>query len=218
MASPADYPAYLYNALYKNETGEVIGLDEVQLLDPIPVERIPKLIACLGDADLYLAYQCGLVLAAWGVREGVLYLQRLVATRVDKTADFEPHRLWGQDNVYDMIAEALGIAILSGYAKRELVELIKSILKLYGECYFERRLKQVLLDLEEPELLPLIKQAMSLALDHKRYYQASQLLPVLGRYDSRYAMSQLALFEGLITQDGRIRYNLDEMRNYLTSA
>jgi hypothetical protein len=214
MASPADYPAYLYNALYTDETGEVIGLDEVQLLDPIPVERIPKLMARLGDADLYLAYQCGLVLAAWGVREGVLYLQRLVATRVDKTADFELHRLWGQDKVYDMIAEALGIALLSGYAKREIVELIRNILKLYGE----RRLKQVLLDLEEPELFPLIKQAMSLALDHKRDYQASQLLPVLGRYDSRYARSQLALFEGLIMQDDRIRYNLDEMRNYLTPA
>jgi hypothetical protein len=33
----------------------------VQLLDPIPVERIPKLIARLGDDDLYLAYQYGLV-------------------------------------------------------------------------------------------------------------------------------------------------------------
>jgi hypothetical protein len=59
---------------------------------------------------------------------------------------------------------------------------------------------------------------MSLALDHKRYYQASQLLPALGRYDSRYARSQLALFEGLITQDDRIRYNLEEMHNYLTPA
>lgn len=54
--------------------GGVIGLDEVQLLDPIPVERITKLTACLGDNDLYLAYQYGLVLAAWGVREGAFTL------------------------------------------------------------------------------------------------------------------------------------------------
>jgi len=170
MINPAQYPPDIYSALCTDEAGEVIGLDEVQLLDPIPVERIPKLIAHLGDTDLYLAYQCGLVLAAWGVREGVMYLQRLVDIRIDKTADFEPHRLWGQDNVYDVIAEALGIAVLSGFDRREIAEIIKSILKLYGECFLESKLKQVLIDLKEPELLPAIKQAMSLALDHKRYY------------------------------------------------
>ncbi len=218
MATPTEYPAYLYSALYTNKLGEVIGLDEVQLLEPVPVERIPKLIAHLADTNSYLAYQCGLVLAAWGVREGILYLQRLVDTRADKTTGFEPHQLWGEDNLYDVTAEALGIAVLSGFDRREIMEIIKRILKLYGECFFESRLKRVLIDFNEPELLPAIKQAMSLALDYKRYYQASQLLPVLARYDSSYAMSQVILFKSLVAQDSRITYNLAEMQTYLPTT
>lgn len=56
MATPAQYPADIYNAMYTDETGEVIGLDEVQLLEPIPTERIPKLTGLLLGDDLYMAY------------------------------------------------------------------------------------------------------------------------------------------------------------------
>jgi hypothetical protein len=198
MATPAEYPADIYSALYTDETGKEVGLDEVQLLDPIPVERVPKLIALLRNDDMYMAYQCALVLAAWGVKEGVAYLQHLIDSRIDKIVTFEPHRLWGQDNVYDVIAEALGIAVLSGYDKRKVVEIIEQVLRLYGECYFESKLKQVLINLEEPELLPSIKQAMQLALQHERYYQASQLLPVLAKYDRVYAFAQVDIFQKIL--------------------
>ena len=215
MANPAEYPAYIYSALYTDESGEEVGLDEVQLLDPVPAERIPRLILLLGNDDVYMAYQSALVLAAWGVREGVAYFQHFIDARLDKTATLEPHRLWGQDNVYDIIAEALEIAVLSGYNRVEVVRTLKNILQLYGECYFESKLKRVLINLDEQSLLPDIKQAMQSALSHERYYQASQLLPVLAKFDKVYALAQVNMFQNLITKDKRIQYNLEEMQTIM---
>jgi hypothetical protein len=215
MTNPIQYPPDIYNILYTDEAGEVVGLDAVQLLDPIPVNRVPELIAQLSGDDLYLAYQCGLVLAAWGVEEGVSYLQSLVASRIDKIAEFEPHRLWGEDNVYDVISEALGVAVLSDYDKSEIVNILRDVLQLYGECYFESKLKEVLIRLDEESLLPDIKRAMQLALDNQRYYQASQLLPVLAKHDNAYALAQVSMFQDLVQKDGRVRFNLEVMQAYL---
>jgi hypothetical protein len=212
--SPNTYPAPVYQALYTDEEGKLIGLDEVQLLDPVPSSRIPDLLPLLAADDLYLAYQAGLVLAAWGIEPGVAYLRHLVAIRIDKTAELAPSRLTGEDNVYDIIGEALGLAVLSGYDEDEITSNLTSVLGLYGECFFEGKLKSMLLQLTLPGLLPTVKQAVKLALEHRRYYQASQLLPVLAMYDRPYALSQAGLFEGLIAQDTRIAYNLAEMREH----
>lgn len=186
----------------------------MQLLDPVPTGRIPDLVPLLAAADLYLAYQAGLVLAAWGVEPGVAYLRHLVAIRIDKTAELAPSRLTGEDNVYDIIGEALGLAVLSGYDEQAITTNLASVLGLYGECFFEGKLKSMLLLLDLPGLLPAVKQAVELALEHGRYYQASQLLPVLAKHDRAWALSQASLFEGLTAQDSRIAYNLAEMREH----
>jgi hypothetical protein len=213
MMSPAQYPQAIYNALYTDEFGEVVGLDEVQLLKAELSSRMPLLISLLRQDDLYLAYQCGLILAAWGVSDGVDYLEYLVETRIDKTMEFEPHRLWGEDNIYDVIAEALELAVsVNGYDKILIVKIFKKILAIYGECYFESKLKQALINLNEPALLPNVKQAMQSAIGHERYYQASQLLPVLAKYDKVYAFAQVDTFRKLIEKDKRIQYNLEEMQ------
>jgi hypothetical protein len=208
------YPAPIYQALYTDEAGQLIGLDEVQLLDPVPANRIPDLLPLLAADDLYLAYQAGLVLAAWGIEPGVAYLRHLVTIRIDKTTELAPGRLTGEDNVYDTIGEALGLAVLSGYDEHEITTGLASVLGLYGECFFEGKLKSILLQLNLPGLLPAMKQAVKLALEHGRYYQASQLLPVLATYDRAYALGQASLFEGLTAQDARIAYNLAEMREH----
>ena len=211
--NPAQYPQEIYSALYTDEFGEIVGLDEVQLMKTELSSRMPLLIGLLRQEDLYLAYQCGLILAAWGVSDGVDYLEYLVETRIDKTTEFEPHRLWGEDNVYDIIAEALELAVsINGYDRLLVARVFKKILALYGECYFESRLKQALINLNELALLPDIKQAMQLALDHKRYYQASQLLPVLAKYDKAYALAQVGPFQQLVAEDKRIQDNLEEMQ------
>ena len=213
MVNTSQYPPEIYDALYTDETGEVIGLDEVQLLDPIPHERTSVLINLLTGDDLYLAYQCGLVLAAWGIEQGVRYLQHLVTIRIDKVIELEPHRIWGQDNVYDIIARAFSITLrFTDYNKEEVIISLSNILSLYGECFFESKLKYALIDSDVPQLLPSIKQAMQAALNHERYYQASQLLPVLAKYDKAYAFAQVETFKQLVAKDERIRYNLEEMQ------
>ncbi|HEX8660152.1 MAG TPA: hypothetical protein VF690_21590 [Hymenobacter sp.] len=199
--------------MYTDEFGEVVGLDEVQLMKDELSGRTELLTGLLRQNDLYLAYQCGLILAAWGISEGVDYLEYLVETRIDKTAEFESHRLWGEDNVYDVIAEALEIAAsVNNYDRFLIIRVLKKIIFLYGECFFESKLKQALINLNEQSLLPDIKQAMNLALDSERYYQASQLLPVLAKYDKVYAFAQVATFQNLIVKDKRIQYNLEEMQ------
>ncbi len=213
MINPAQYPQDVYDALYTDETGEVVGLDEVQLMKAELLDRIPALIHLLSSEDLYMAYQSGLILAAWGIPEGVGFLGHLVKMRIDKTSEFEPHRLWGEDNIYDVIAEALEIAVsINGYDKESINDLYKQILLLYGECYFEGKFKYALIKLKEQSLLPNIKQAVQSALDHKRYYQASQLLPVLAQYDKTYALAQVGSFQKLMSEDKRIQYNLEEMQ------
>ncbi|UOQ71675.1 hypothetical protein [Hymenobacter cellulosilyticus] len=214
--NPAHYPPEVYTLLYADEAGEIVGLEEVQLLEPVPTGRIPALVGLLTSTDRYLAYQCGLILAAWGVKHGVDYLRQLLETRIDKTTALEPHRLWGEDNVYDVIAEALSLAWrYSAYDKAEIVAILAEVLALYGECYFESKLKHVLLNSSIPELAPAVKQALQLAVVHQRYYQASQLLPVLAKYDKTYALTLVGQFEKLLGQDKRIQYNLEEMRTYL---
>jgi hypothetical protein len=58
-----------HKIMYASADGEVIGLDEVQLLDPI-VERIAPLRALLAGPNAYDAYQAALILAAWGDARG----------------------------------------------------------------------------------------------------------------------------------------------------
>ena len=214
--NPNQYPKEVYDLLYTDETGEVVGLDEVQLMKSELSSRTLDLIKLLNSDDLYLAYQCGLIVGAWGVKDGIDYLHSLIHERIDKVAQFEPHRIWGQDNVYDVIAEAFEIAAsINGYDLITIRNLFEELLRLYGECYFESRLKIALLNINERELLPSIKQAMQSALAHERYYQASQLLPVLAKYDKDYAVTQIGKFQSLTNKDERIRYNLDEMQQYL---
>lgn len=54
-----------YQLLYCDDDGDVIGLDEVQLLDPIPADRVPKLRTLLEDSDFFTVYQALKVLVAW---------------------------------------------------------------------------------------------------------------------------------------------------------
>jgi hypothetical protein len=59
-------PENIRPLLYEDAQGEVIGLDEVQLLDPIPEHRIPLLRQLMNGQDKYLAVHAAQVLAAWG--------------------------------------------------------------------------------------------------------------------------------------------------------
>lgn len=64
-------------------------------------------------------------------------------------------------------------------------------------------------------LLNDIEQAMQDALENKRYYQASQLFPVLVHYDKNYFNKYKDTFMSLINKDDRIKFNIEEVNKIM---
>ncbi|RTZ46205.1 hypothetical protein EJ377_17370 [Chryseobacterium arthrosphaerae] len=54
------------------------------------------------------------------------------------------------------------------------------------------------------------EQAIQAALENKRYYQASQLFPVIVHYDKDSFNKYKDIFSPLISEDSRIVYNIEE--------
>jgi len=177
--SESEIEALLYTSL----DGEVIGLDEVQLLDPPPHVRIPALITLLEHADPYIAFQAAIVLAAWGVIEGMGKIEQLIDQRVHEHAEISPNRIYDYDNVYDELAYAAHLYRLTVGETPEGVRIFRKLLGLYGTCRFESRLKHALLKTQGTELLPDVRAAMERAWNAGHEYLASQLLPPLARWD-----------------------------------
>jgi len=195
---PGDAPE-IARLLYEDAEGDVVGLDEVQLLDPVPTERIPATRALLRRDDLSLAYQAALVLTAWGDPEGLARVEEFVDTRIDLKTNLAPHRIWGYDNVYDVPAQAVGLYALSSDAQAEdRRRILRKILGLYGVCFFESGLKAVLLRGDiAADLLPDVRAALERAMAYDRAYQASRLLPILARWEGEAARPLVARLAAL---------------------
>lgn len=195
---------------YSEEGQEGYDLSEVQLLRKIESGRVEKLKRLLHNEDRYIAYQAMLILLAWSIPEGFELLDRFIAEKWDEKENFEPHRLYSEDRVYDVITDALYIATFNGTGEQELYPYIRQILNLYGERFFESDLKNFLLKKDCSPLLKEIEQAMQSALNNQRYYQASQLFPVLVHYHKNALGKYLDTFKALIGQDNRIVCNIEE--------
>lgn len=180
-----NYSPEIRHLLYEDEDGEVVGLDEVQLLDPVPTERIAPTRALLHSPDLYLVYQAALVLTAWGDPAGLLQIEAMVDARVDRQMEFAPHRIYDYDNVYDEMADAVYVYGLSSDAQQEdRLRVFRKLLALYGPCYFESKLKSALLRMEfAGVLVPEMRDALERAQGLGRLYLASQMLPPLARWE-----------------------------------
>lgn len=198
---------------YNEEGQEGYDLNEVQLLEERNAERTEKLKLLLHNEDRYIAYQAMLILLAWAEPEGFKQLDRFISEKWNEKETFEPHRIHGEDNVYDVIANALYIAALNGKPEQELYPYIKHFLEIYGTQFFESGLKEFLLKRNCTLLLSDIEQAMKDALENKRYYQASQLFPVLVHYDKDNFKKYIDTFTSLIKEDQRIEYNIEEAEN-----
>ncbi len=204
--------------LYIDESGELSTLFDVQLMEDIPTQRIPKLIKLLASKDRYINYQAMLLLIAWGVEEGFNQLDFFIENELDATYEYEPHRIWGADNVYDHIAESLLISTYNTHNVEKITPYLNRFLSFYSEKFFDSKLKDVLLKirtkLDEPfqkEFSEGIVRAIDQAIKSERYFQASQLLPVLAHYEKSKVHDYISKFESLLTFDKRIRYNLDEV-------
>ena len=205
---------HIYEILYHyNEDGyEGYDLSEVQLLEKIDLERVEKLKLLLHNDDQYIAYQAMLILLAWSIPEGFKQLDRFISEKWDEKENFEPHRIYNEDNVYDVITNALSIATLNGKSEQELYPYIKHFMNIYGDKFFESNLKEFLLKKNCKPLLQEIEQAMQSALKNKRYYQASQLFPIIVHYDKDGYDKFIDIFNDLISQDDRISYNIEEAK------
>ena len=198
---------------YNEEGQEGYDLNEVQLLEERDAERTEKLKLLLHNEDRYIAYQAMLILLAWAESEGFKQLDRFISEKWNEKETFEPHRIHGEDNVYDVIANALYIAALNGKPEQELYPYIKHFLEIYGTQFFESNLKEFLLKRNCTLLLSDIEQALQDALENKRYYQASQLFPVLVHYDKDNFKKYIDTFTSLLKEDQRIEYNIEEAEN-----
>lgn len=195
---------------YDEEGNEGYDLNEVQLLGKIDLDRVEKLKLLLYNDDQYIAYQAMLILLAWAIPEGFKQLDRFISEKWNEKESFEPHRLHNEDNVYDVITNALYISTLNGKTEQELYRYIEYFLKTYGDHFFESNLKDFLLKKNCRPLLKEIEEASQRALRNKRYYQASQLFPVLVYYDQDTFNKYRDIFSHLISEDNRIAYNIEE--------
>lgn len=200
---------------YHEEGEEGYDLSEVQLLENKDTDRIEKLKSLLYNKDQYIAYQAMLILLAWAVPEGFELLDRFITEKWEEKEEFEPHRLHGEDNVYDIIADALYIATFNGKKVEELFPYIKKFLNLYSDNFFEYNLKDFLLKTDCSPLFREIEQAIKNSLRNKRYYQSSQLFPVLVHYHKDIFTEYLQVFNSLMNQDKRIAYNIEEAEQLL---
>jgi hypothetical protein len=204
--------------LYEDEAGNTINLDEVQLLDPIPSQRVGLLRALLNSKDLYVAYQSALILVAWGDEKGFETIESFIDNKIHMTLEISPHRLYGYDNVYDEVAWALYLSIEddenpTGY----VLNLVKKILNLYGPCDFEGSLKLCLLDINCSQLLPDIYKALRRALDFNKEYLASQLLPILAKWNHAKRWELINSFLTLKKQTPDPAHNIAEALGYINT-
>lgn len=206
---------YYYKDDFDGEEGH--DLYQVQLTENIDPERVKKLIPVLNYENRYIAYQAMLILVAWGVEEGFDTLDQFISERWDQLETFEPHRIWGADNVYDVIAEAVYTAKMNGIHSDLIWKYFSIFLQLYGQMFFEGNLKHYLLQNDDlaVDLLSNIKDALDAALKSKWYYQASQLLPVIAKYNKQDTIIYIEIFKALLSHDQRIQYNLEEAKTLL---
>ncbi|WBV52903.1 hypothetical protein [Chryseobacterium gambrini] len=202
----------IYDTLYYySEDGEEgYDLTEVQLLGKTDENRVEKLKHLLQHKNAYISYQAMLILVAWAIPEGFHQLDRFISEKWDEKHSFEPHRIYNEDNVYDVIVDALYISTFNGKEEQELYPYVKHFLSIYGDRFFESCLKDFLLKKDCEPLLKEIEEAMKSALKNEKYYQASQLFPVIVHYDKHRFEEYFEVFSSLLKDDKRIGYNIEE--------
>jgi hypothetical protein len=168
-----------HKILYESEDGEVVGLDEVQLLDPI-ADRIAPLRALLAGPDEYDAYQAALILAAWGDRLGARYLLDTVLAARAGEPPLDPHRIRAtDDDAPDLAAEALHLYGATSGDMQTRDDGYRRCLDLFGEVAFPGKLQSVLRRDRPSALLSPTRAAHERTVAHGLDEAAATLLPAL---------------------------------------
>lgn len=189
-----DSPDDIERALYYDDDGLLVGLDEIQLMENPATERVQTLKFALSLPDLELQYRAAMVLAAWGDDAGLDAIESLIDARIDRLGVEVEHRIYGYNNIYDEFAYAMKLYAISCRRLPDQCRIYRKLLALYGEFCFEGRLKQSLLSVDSSELLPDVIDASHRAWERGRFYLASQLLPVIASWSPPLAWELLPRF------------------------
>lgn len=206
--------------LYGDEDGEIEGLDEAQLIDPPPLERVPAVRTILYQhPDPTIRFDALLVLTAWGDDEALALIGQLLKSRDLDAYELAPDRITDQDNAYDELAGAVHIYTLTKEAASQpVLDLYRQFLSLYPHYFFRGKLKSALLKIDAPALVADVVAAIQGRMATGHVYQASQLLPVLARWDAAAAM---AMIPPLLTRPAETPdpvNNVAEALGYIDSA
>ena len=193
--------------------GNMIGSDQVCLMDPTPVERIPAVLDLLEKGDDYVRWRSAAVLCAWGQKVGFDYLMALAVNGAPESLAV-PHRIHGQDNFYDQLALDIHLYCLETKNEEEIKKGLRILLGRYADHFFEGYLKMVLQRRAAPELLNATCQALEAAWAAGLQYQASQLLPVIYKTDELVGKQYLERFMKLPAQTPDPLNNVVEALGY----
>jgi hypothetical protein len=173
--------------------------------------------AALGSDDLELVYRAALVLTAWGDDQGLDAIEHLIDSRIDAFGINVPHRIYGYNNVYDELAYAV---YLFGHCQRRVTDqkrIFSKLLNLYGPYDYESKLKHALLKTDFRGLLADVEQASQRAMTFGKFYLASQLLPVIAKWNAGIAWRLFPLFLEMPIQTPNPAVNVAEALEYIDS-
>ncbi len=182
--------------LYANETGELEGVFEVQLMDPVPVDRIPLVRALLGGPDLVAWSHALLVLLGWGDLTGLAEAERLLESDENPFLGIDTHRLYGADLTYDNIAHALAIGVSVHDLPRDRAsKLARRLLNRSEQVFFQNGLENLITTLDDPALLDETEAAVIrlVEIDEKK---GADLLPALASLDPTRASAAIERYQG----------------------
>lgn len=184
-----------YRLLYCNQEGELVGLDEVQYLDPYPAERVQPLRALL-TGDPFVRYQASLVLAAWADPVGLDAIAAEIEAEVVHEHKLAPHRISDVDTVYDEYARALWVGLAEeGTPEQETIgSLALALLAIYEHHYFRTGMRLLAEWLNRPDEVSHIAAALQRAVANHQIAKASELLPAVAMNDPAQAWRLLNLF------------------------
>lgn len=182
-----------YKNLYCDAAGEVIGLDEVQLMEPIPAERVVFLRELFASGSEYERYQAALVLVAWNDPDIFArldwYLDQLMARSGEALS---PDRLHSVDTACDWVAGALSISLLNGARVETVDYYTRKLLAGVTSQYYRSGLQSLLVKTTRPVLVADLEMALRGAFEAAQQSKAALFLEPIARVEPMLAWSLIA--------------------------
>lgn len=209
----------IYRMLYADETGEIVGLDEVQYLrneDELAV-RVPALREVLEGSDVGAALDSLLVLCAWGDDVAIDKAYEAITAEENSFEGVNTHRLHGADRTYDLVANSLSMGVkLRGVDPDRVVPHAEGLLRVGTEVFFESGLERLISAIGKKELFAPTEHLMTTLIEMGDMRRASDLLPAFAAMDKEAAWGIIVSFRNagyyanetydpVVTALGRIR-------------